>query len=151
VGGAIIVPQSTGDTLADDIIGLAGREPGDVRVAIIVGVHDLFQTTVLDPLKRVHTPGRHDTSGCLVVADRVIVDGFKSDSVCSDAFDEPICLPVVDLPSSVSVANGVLNIGLTQVPLVKTEHGMSSPNEAFDRHRAGFYVAILPTRAHKDA
>jgi hypothetical protein len=121
VGGAVIVPQSTGDTLADNIIRLAGGEPGDVRFAIVIGVHDSFQVTGLDPLKRVHTPGGHDTSGCLIVTGRVIVDSFKSDSVCSDAFNEPICLPVVDLASSVSVANGVLDIGLTQVPLVKSE------------------------------
>jgi hypothetical protein len=75
VGGPIIVPKSTGDTLADDIISLAGGEPGYVRFTIVVGVHDSFQITVLDPLKRVHTPGRHDTSGCLVVAGRVIVAG----------------------------------------------------------------------------
>jgi hypothetical protein len=81
----------------------------------------------------------------------VIVDSFKSDSIGSDTFDEPICLSVIDLPSLVSVANGVLDIGLTQAPLVKPEQGMSCPNEAFDRHRAEFYVAILPTRARNDA
>jgi hypothetical protein len=47
-----------------------------------------------------------------------------------------ICLSVIDLASSVSIANSVLDIGLTQAPLVKSEQGMSSPNEAFDRHRA---------------
>lgn len=101
---------------------------------------------MLDPLRRVHTPGRHDTSGCLIVVGRVIVDSFKSDSVCSDAFDEPICLSVIDLAFSVSVVNGVLDIGLAQAPLVKPEQGMSSPDEAFDRHSAEFYVAFPPTR-----
>jgi hypothetical protein len=51
----------------------------------------------------------------------------------------------------VSLTNSVLDIGLTQVPLVKPEHSMSSPNEVFNRHRAGFYVPVLSAKTRNDA
>jgi hypothetical protein len=64
----------------------------------------------------------------------VVIDSFKPYPVGSDALDEPVSLPVVDLPSAMSVADSLLDIGPTQMSFVKPEQGMSSPNEVFDRH-----------------
>jgi hypothetical protein len=82
----------------------------------------------------VHSPRRHYARGRLVVAGGVVVDSFKSDSVSSDALDQPISLPVVDQPSAVSVADRLLDIGPPQAAFVKPKQGVSSPNETFDRH-----------------
>lgn len=129
VGGAVVVAESARNALTDDVVGLAGGEPGNVCFGIVVRVHVSFEVTAPNVRQLAHPPCRHDTRGRLVVTDGVVVDSFKPYSVGSDAFYEPVGLSVVDLPSAVSVADGLLDIGPIQMSFVKPEQGMSSPNE----------------------
>lgn len=39
VAGAVVVTEATGDSLADDIVRLAGRKPGYVGISVVVGEH----------------------------------------------------------------------------------------------------------------
>lgn len=110
MGRAVVVPQSTRDALAHDIVGLTGREPGDVCVAIVIGVHSSFEVTVLDARRLARPPCRHDTSGRLVIAYGVVIDGFEWNAVAGDALDEPIGLPLVDPPSTVPFADCPLDV-----------------------------------------
>jgi hypothetical protein len=67
---------------------------------------------------------------------RVIIDRFKSHAVGSHALDQPVGLPIVDLPSTVPVANRLLHIGLGQMPLVQPKYRVRTPNESFNSHVA---------------
>ncbi len=129
VGGAVVVTESTRNALTDDIVGLASGEPGNVCCGVVVRVHGSFEVTAPNVRQLAHPPCRHDTPGRLVVVDGVVVDSLKPYSVGSDAFYEPVGLSVVDLPSAVSVADGLFDVGPTQMSFVKPEQGMSSPNE----------------------
>jgi hypothetical protein len=49
----------------------------------------------------------------------MVVYGFKSNPVGGYALNEPVGLSVVDLPSAVSVADRLLDIGSRQMSFVK--------------------------------
>jgi len=71
----------------------------------------------------------------------MVVYGPKRDPVGGDAFDEPVGLSVVDLPSAVSVADRLLNIGSRQMSFVKPKQGVIGPDETLDGHRPRVYVS----------
>ncbi len=88
-----------------------------------------------------HPPRRHDARRCLVSPDGLIVYGFKTDPAGGEAFDEPVGLSVVDLPSAVSVADRTLDIGSRQTSFVKPKQGVIGLDKTLDCHRPRVYVS----------
>jgi hypothetical protein len=88
------------------------------------------------PRLQVNPPRRDDACSRLVIANRMIVDRFKSRAIGGCALDQPVSLSVIDLPFAMPSANRLLDIGLREMPLVKSKYRVRCPDESFDGHEA---------------
>jgi hypothetical protein len=77
----------------------------------------------------------------------MVVYGFKTDPVGGEALNEPVGLSVIDLPSTVSLADRLLDIRLRQMSFVKPKQGVIGPDKTLDGHRRESTCRAEPSRA----